>query len=195
MFKKKVSSYAFRLSLTNSQKPSEEIKDKPEEATSFVFGRTNIVRGKTDTLQEVSMAIKAKGIKNNLLKMLGKSETLSPSKLNHAFGAQQLSGQILSRDISLTDSEPGSLNDSSEIGRLGGVDKPEEVEMKVTKVKNTGIINNPFSEAWCTEKDISGSMRGAMSEQVIKQSLLVFSSQGGLSTKSEELQHSYKVNS
>lgn len=180
--------------MANSQKPSEEIKDKAEEPTSFIFGRTNIVRGKTDTLQEVSMAIKTKGIKNNLLKMIGKSGTLSPSKLN-AFGIQQLSGQILSRDITLTDSEPGSLNDSSEIGRLGGVDKPEEVGMKVTKVKNNGIINNPFSESWCTEKDISGNIKGAMSEQVIKQSLLVFSSQGGLSTKSEELPHSYKVNS
>lgn len=185
-------SYAFRTPKNSGDAKKEQDVDAPsnldvpEENISFVFGRSNIIKGKTDTVQDFSMAVRAKEIKKNLLRITA-NDPSTPLKSGSLGIFQGLSGQLPSpsRDESESSSNP-SLNDSSEVGQLGFVEKPKEITNRMTRVANSGIINNPFTErSSYTEKQISARKNDRMLS-VSKPSLVLFPSQFGLSTKSEE---------
>jgi len=163
------------------------------EDNSFVFGRTNLIKGKVETLQDISRSIKAREIKKGLLQ-LAMNETSTPvAKSNSlAFIPAQASNLLPSKDESISITE-ANLNESNEAGYFAQCEKPQEILMKITKISTYGIINNPFIDGnYCTEKDSSAHMRLGNSEAK-KPSFLIVTSQAGLSTKSEEFPQFSKI--
>ena len=157
--------------------------------TSFVFGRTNIVKGQTETLQEVPQSAKTiRGVKNNLLQIVAVSDSLVPIKSN-SFRGQQSSYNT--RELSSSGSYPGSLNDSSDAGQFAFFEKPQEITRKINKIATNGIMNNPFSEISYIDKDTTRRLKAGMSD-LMKQSMLGLTSQVA-STKSEELLNFNKI--
>jgi len=162
------------------------------EDTSFVFGRTNLIKGKIETLQDVSRAIKAREIKKGLLQM-ALNETGTPVVKSNSLAFIPAPGSHIlpSKDESMSITE-ANLNESNEAGLHAQCEKPQEILMKITKISTYGIINNPFADGFCTEKDSSRHMRLGGSE-VKKPSFLIVTSQAGLSTKSEEFPQFSKI--
>lgn len=158
------------------------------EDTSFVFGRTNLMKGKIETLQDVSKGNRAKEIKKNLLQFT-LNDTISPLK-SGSLGFLQSKSALASKDESLTASDC-NLNESNEAGVFAQCEKPQEILIKVNRVATRGVLNNPFADIPGTEKDlISVKARGSLvTSDKMKQSL-IFHSQLGLSLKSEELPNS-----
>jgi len=165
------------------------------EDTSFVFGRANLIKGKVETLQDISRSIKAREIKKGLLQM-AMNETSTPvAKSNSlAFIPAQASNVLPSKDESISLTE-ANLNESSEAGYFAQCEKPQEILMKITKISTYGMINNPFIDmGHCTEKDSSANMMRLLgNSEAKKPSFLIVTSQAGLSTKSEEFPQFSKI--
>jgi len=160
------------------------------EDTSFVFGRTNLMKGKVETLQELAKGNKAKEIKKNLLQFT-MNDTISPLK-SGSLGFLQASGGLPSKDESLTASDC-NLNESNEAGFFAQCEKPQEILIKVNRVATRGVLNNPFADMPGTEKDLlSVKARGSLvTSDKMKQSLILHS-QLGLSMKSDDVSNSHR---
>lgn len=150
--------------------------DSQGETISFIFGRSNIIKGRLDTLQEISTNIKTKQIKNNLLQLTNNVEDKQSSRRKSGSLQVQASPKKETKDYESvgSSSDFDSLNESNEIGRLAWVEKPLEICSKVNKVKNEGIINNPFLEMASTDKDFSSGFIKLIVSESGKASFTVF---------------------
>lgn len=162
--------------------------DIPDTTTSFVFGRSILIKGKIDTIQEFSSGLRTKEVKKTLLTMLGHtgSECISPKRSANSFSMQQNNSiQIQSRDDSSISSGVNDLNDSCDLGNVDSADKQQELTVKMTQIPTYGVLNNPFTFESVSLKDTCSSNMKNGGSECLKLSMPRLPSQAGLSTKSE----------